>query len=461
MKLEKSQTVHFSGIGGSGMSAIARMLLAMGYPVSGSDIKENALTKELTSLGASIFLQQQASNLDNADILVVSTAIKDDNSEMKAAQLKSIPIYKRAECLSWIMDQFKTRIAVTGTHGKTTTSSLLARAYSVANLNPSFAVGAVLNDFKVNALLDDKGDVFIAEADESDGSFLCLNPSDAIISNLEEDHMDYFKTFESLIDHFYRFISDVIERGGKVFLNADDSNLMALADRFDSDRIIRFGLESTANYNAKNIKFSSEGSAFDFIVDGEIIQRLHLKLFGVHHVYNALSVASLMHSSGVSSDLIKKGLEAFTGVSRRFEFIGESSGVQIFDDYGHHPTEISRTLEGIKKSTQKRLICIFQPHRYSRTHHLLDQFTDAFDSADMVIITDVFSAQEKNNFEVSSEIIINNIKSHKHPSAVYIDDKNTIPAYLIPKLKDGDLVVTMGAGDIHQVSKALLNELER
>ncbi|RAP35585.1 UDP-N-acetylmuramate--L-alanine ligase [Candidatus Marinamargulisbacteria bacterium SCGC AAA071-K20] len=460
MNIDKLQTVHFSGIGGSGMSALARLLLKMGYMVSGSDISDNSFIQELRQLGATVFIKQTASNLNNAHILITSTAIKADNPEVKAAKEKSIPIYHRADCLSWIMDQFKTSIAVTGTHGKTTTSSLLARAYSFTEKQPSFAIGSVLNDFNVNAMLGDS-DLFIAEADESDGSFLCLHPTHAIISNLEEDHMDYFKSFESLMDHFHRFVDDVTKRGGKLFLNADDKNLITVSKKANSDNIEWFGIDSPAKYQARSTLFSTEGSAFNFFVNGKMLARIQLKLYGTHHVYNALSVAALMHSEGISVDIIKEGLEAFSGVKRRFEFIGEHDGIQVYDDYGHHPTEIITTLEGIKKSSGKRLICIFQPHRYSRTHYLLDKFTKVFDSADTVIITDIYSAQEQNIFGVSSESLVNNLKDHKHPNVSYIEDKDSISSYLAPKLSDGDLVVTMGAGDVHQVSKTLLNELNR
>lgn len=460
MNLTKTSRVFFSGIGGSGMSALARLLLKMGYTVLGSDLKRNILTEELSALGAQINIGQQAENIENIDVLVASTAIKPNNPELLAAKELGIPVYRRAECLSWIMDQFSQRIAVTGTHGKTTTSSLLAKAFTDANCDPSFAIGSVLHDFNTNAALG-SSDIFIAEADESDGSFLCLNPTHAIVTNLEEDHMDFFETVDSLYSHFNSFIDETLARGGYLYLNADDEQLMTLLGQRNSKQLIYFSLNAKTQFQAKNIRLTEMGTQFDVLVDGNCVDTVHLKLFGLHHVYNALSVIALMYSYGIDLALIKKGLESFSGVKRRFEFIGETRGVQVFDDYGHHPTEITKTLEGIKHSSKKHITCIFQPHRYSRTHYLMDQFTSAFDAADRVIITDVFSAQEKNDFGVSSAVMVKNISKHAHPDVQYIESLDAISPYLCPILCNGDLVITMGAGDVHQVSKVLLDDLKQ
>jgi len=453
------KTIHFVGIGGSGMSAIAKVALEKGYKVTGSDLKESISTLKLKELGAKIFRGHKPENVREAGVVVVSTAIQDNNPEIAQAKLNRLPILRRAEMLNHLMNDFDRRISVCGTHGKTTTSSMITKMLETANKTPTFLIGAELNNFGSNAALG-SGHYFVAESDESDGSFLCLSPNVSVVTNIESDHMDYFKDFDDVKDHFYKFMQGTLDRDGYLVLNVDDTVLKQWVSPAP-DRVITVGINQDANIMASDLTPSEEGIRFKLKVDKKDKGDVFLKVFGTHNVYNALCAIAVGLKENIPLEVIKEGLFGFLGTKRRFQLIGEVKGIQVYDDYGHHPTEIKVTLESTKASFKKRVICIFQPHRYTRTRDLLESFPDAFDAADHVIITEIYSANERKIDRLSGKHIVERMKEKGHPSVQFIAKKSDIATLLIPQLNAGDIVLTMGAGDIHSVSKELVNQLKK
>jgi UDP-N-acetylmuramate--alanine ligase len=457
MDISTNKVFHFIGIGGSGMSAIARVLLLKGFKVSGSDVKENANTIRLRDCGAKIFFGHKESNLRSADIIVVSTAIPQDNEELVIATYEKLPIYKRAEILNFIMQFYPKRIAISGTHGKTTTTSMTARMFEALQIKPTYLIGGELVDYGGNAAVGG-GDYVIAEADESDGSFLMIHSNIAVVTNIEAEHLSYFKTEERLLEHFRQFMDSVLKSDGYLVLNKDDSNVAALSRGLKNVRY--FSINEKSDVMAKDIQYTPSGTRFTLFIEGKSQGQVYLKVHGNHNVYNALAAITIGVSENLSVDLMKKGLMNFLGAKRRFQFIGERNGVSVYDDYGHHPTEIKVTLESIKKSMGCRIVCIFQPHRYSRTQEFLETFPTSFDSADLVVITEVFSANEEKIEGISGEVIVEKINQKSHPEAVFIEQKGEIAFKIMPELKKGDLVITMGAGDIFSVGKEIYARLK-
>lgn len=459
MQLSKNKRIHFVGIGGSGMSAVARILLEMGYKVSGSDLKESISTIRLKDYGATIYYGHSESNLRLADVLVVSTAISHDNPEYADAVKEKMPILHRAQMLGLLMNEFSHKVSVCGTHGKTTTSSMVTRVLEFAGVKPTFLVGADLNDYGSNAVLG-KTDYFVAESDESDGSFLHLAPSIGVFTNLEPEHMDYYKTWENVVDHFTQFMSGIVDRNGYMVVNADDDALCTIAAAFPFDRVKRFGIQTLAPVMAVDLQFSPEGTHFSLQVNGESVGEVYLQVHGVHNVYNALAAISVALSEGISIDTIKKSLFNFTGTKRRYQLVGEVNGISVYDDYGHHPTEIRVTLDGAKRSLNRRIICIFQPHRYTRTRDLLEVFPTAFDAASIVVITEVYSANEQKIKGISGKVIVEKMRANGFENAYFVANKSMIAAKLIPMLNSNDVVITMGAGDISTVGKEIVAQLK-
>ncbi|MDK2901515.1 MAG: UDP-N-acetylmuramate--alanine ligase [Thermosediminibacterales bacterium] len=447
-------TIHFIGIGGTGMSGIAKVLFEMGYRITGSDIKESEATKRLKEMGVRIDIGHSYGNVGDADLVVVSTAIPEDNPELTEARDRGIPIVHRADILSKLMDM-KKGIAVTGAHGKTTTTSMISLILEKNNFYPTVIIGGELNDIGGNAT-SGKGDYLVAEADESDGSFLKLNPKIAVVTNIENDHLDYYKSMENLNNAFIRFLMKIPEDGFAV-LGIDNSNVADVSNRVNIKKI-SFGIRNNADYMAENIKFNGLNSSFNVIYKGKDLGKMELSIPGLHNVYNALAAIAVSHQLGLNLKDIKRSLVTFRGVKRRFQIIGDFKGLKIIDDYAHHPTEIKATLEAAKQCTPKRLIAVFQPHRYTRTQNLYEDFGRAFSCADEVVITDIYSAGEKSIPGVSSELIINSLEKN-HPLVTYINNKDDIPAYLIDKIRPGDYVITIGAGDIWTVAYSLANKL--
>lgn len=459
ISLSKNKKIHFIGIGGGGMSAIARILLEMGYRVSGSDLKETISTIRLKDYGATLYYGHDSSNLRLADVVVVSTAIAADNPEYAFAIQEKIPVLHRAQMLGLLMDQFCHKISICGTHGKTTTSSMVTRILEFADKKPTFLVGADLNDYGTNAKLGGS-DYFVAESDESDGSFLHLGATIGLFNNLEAEHMDHYKTWENLVDHFKRFMAGVIARGGYMAVNADDPALVDIATQFERQHTRYFGIQNDAQVRAVDLQFSVEGAHFTLMVDGKSAGEVYLKVHGIHNIYNALAATTIALDEGISVDTIKKSLFNFTGTKRRFQLVGEVNGIAVYDDYGHHPTEIRVTLDGAKKSLNRRIVCVFQPHRYTRTRDLLEVFPLAFDAADVTVITEVYSANEQKIRGISGRLIVDKMKENGKESTCFISNKSLIAKKLMPMLQPDDVVITMGAGDISSVGKEIVAQLK-
>ncbi len=458
LTLSPSNHFHFLGIGGSGMSALAAYLLDMGCTVSGTDIKESPVTTFLKEKGAKIFIGHKISNLDGAQVLVVSSAISDDNPEVVVAKRQGMFILRRAEMLSYLMDYCENRIAIAGTHGKTTTTACVTHLFRAAALVPHVIVGSGMRNGGRNYAVG-KSQHFIAEADESDGSFLVLHPNCCVVTNLEEDHMNHFKTRDVLIDSFRRFIQGVVSRKGLAVLNGDDPVLRALATEFDSKYICLTGLSEGLDVRAEAITFGDKGSAFTIVTKAGDRVEVTLPLFGTHNVYNALSSFAVARYYDLPIEDLKKGLETFQGTSRRLDVVGEMRGITVYDDYGHHPTEIQVTVAGLKQSLNRRIVCVFQPHRYSRTKDLFDEFSTSFSDADCVILTEIYSANEAPIPGVSSKTLVDLIASKGHKDVRYLPKKDVVEV-LVKELRAGDVVITMGAGDIGAIGYDLVSELK-
>jgi len=447
---------HFIGIGGIGMSGIARLMLKSGFRVSGSDLKENRITDELKSLGAKISIGHNAQNITGQDVLVYSSAIRQDNPEILRAKTLGIPLIKRAEALAGLM-RGKTVITVAGSHGKTTTTSLVSYMLLEAGLNPTVAIGGILNNINANACLGD-GDFFVAEADESDGSFLSYAPKYSIITNIDREHLDYYHNFDNELEAFRSFIK-CTQKGGCVFACSDDPNLLNMMSIY-KDRHLSFGLNSGADISAKNISFTGLLSDFDCYLKGKFVCRFHLALGGEHNISNSLAVIGLGMELGIDLDCIRRTLQGYKGAHRRLETKFKSDKYLVIDDYAHHPSEIKATLAAIANLKAGRKIVIFQPHRYSRTQLLLNDFAKSFDQSDYLIITDIYAASEQPIEGIGAQKLMEKIKeSAKNKEVIYLPKENILQ-HLLEIIRENDLVITLGAGDIVKVSDALAEKLK-
>jgi len=446
---------HFIGIGGIGMSGIAQLLLRRGVKVSGSDLKESKAIEELKALGASIFIGHSAQNIDGAEVVVYSSAIKEDNPEFVLAKNKGILI-KRAEALVHLM-QDKTVITVTGSHGKTTTTSLVSYLLLEAGLNPTAAIGGILRNIDNNAFLGN-GSFFVAEADESDGSFLYYEPKYSIITNIDREHLDYYKNFETEVKVFKDFIYKT-DSNGCVFACYDDDNLKNILKDYKNRRIM-FGLSEKADIFARNISMSGLSSDFDCYYLGKLVDRFHLALGGKHNISNSLSVIALGLELGIKLEFIKKTLSLYKGAKRRLEIKYKDSNYALIDDYAHHPTEIKAALAAAKNISAKRMIVIFQPHRYTRTQLLLEEFITSFDLADYVVISDIYAASEQPIEGVNSKVLVEEIKKHNSAKNVVYLPKEEICGHILNIITPGDMVLTIGAGDIVKIGDELAEKLK-
>ena len=457
-EISKHKTIHFIGIGGVGMSGLARILLGQGYRVSGTDVKETIQTIRLRELGATVFYGHDATNLRRADIVVVSSAIDPSNPELAYALAEHIPVIKRGELLGILMKAFTIGIAVCGTHGKTTTSAMTARVLDICGKMPTFVIGADVHDYGINAVLGNS-DFFVAESDESDGSFLYQEPCIGLFTNLEQEHMEHYGSLENLKDHFLRFMEGIVSRDGMLIINADDPLLYELGQQFPSTSVQWYGLQVGLSCRASEIQHGTDGVRFQLHLDQVASGEVRLTLMGTHHVYNALAVIAMGHRLNLNLASLKKGLQLFSGTKRRCQLVGESGGIAIYDDYAHHPTEIRVTLDALKLSMKRRLICVFQPHRYSRTKDLLAQFPTSFASADMTLITEIYASNETKIRGLSGKLIVEKMKDMGKVETLFIPQKSDIARSLIPLLIPGDVVVLMGAGDISSVGKELVSQL--
>lgn len=452
----KIQKIHFVGIGGIGMSGIAEVLINLDYQVSGSDLKESDITRRLASLGGVISYGHCAENLTEVDVVVTSTAVNQDNPEVQEAHRRKVPVIPRAEMLAELM-RMKYGVAIAGTHGKTTTTSMVATLLSHGGIDPTVVIGGRLDSIGSNAKLG-QGEFLVAEADESDGSFLKLSPTIAVITNVDEDHMDYYQDLAEIRSKFIDFINKV-PFYGLVVLCLDDENLQGMIPEVKK-RLVTYGLTSQADFQASDIEHSAVHTSFTVHYRGEALGRLNISMPGEHNVLNALAAVAVGMELDMSFAAIAEGFQDFGGVGRRFEVKGEAQEIMVVDDYGHHPVEIKATLAAACAGWTRRVVAVFQPHRYSRTQALFDDFVKAFNQADHIAVMDVYAAGEEPIPEVSAEKLADGISGHGHKSCCYTGDAESTVEHLQAVLQQGDIVITLGAGNVWQVGMDLLQVLE-
>lgn len=455
--LQKRHRLHFVGIGGIGMSGIAEVLLNLGYAVTGSDLQESEVTERLRRLGAQVFVGHQEGNLAaDPSVVVISTAVKYSNPEVLEARRRHIPVIPRAEMLAELM-RMKYGVAVAGSHGKTTTTSMIAAVLSTAGLDPTMVIGGRVHMLGTNAKMG-QGEILVAEADESDGSFLLLSPTIAVVTNIDREHMDFHQTIEKLSDGFLDFINKIPFYGLAV-LCVDSGNVKALLPKVRK-RFATYGLSSDADFSAQDLQLKPAGVDFIALHRGKPLGPVRLHLPGRHSATNALAAIAVGHELQIPFTRAARALDGFTGIHRRFEIKGEPHGVMIIDDYGHHPAEIQATIEAIRDSWQRPLIVIFQLHRFSRTRDLFDDFLTAFEGADRLVLTEIYAAGEDPIEGVTSESLYQAIKRKGHMEVEFVPDKGQIVKQVAGKLKPGDIVLTLGAGDIYKVGEALVKALK-
>ncbi|MGZ3536409.1 MAG: UDP-N-acetylmuramate--L-alanine ligase [Thermodesulfobacteriota bacterium] len=451
----KIQHIHFVGIGGIGMSGIAEVLLNLGYQVSGSDTRETEVTRRLQSLGAKVSYGHRRENLKEADVVVTSSAIRKGNPEVEAAEERLIPVIPRAEMLAELM-RMKIGIAIAGTHGKTTTTSLISTVLAAGGLDPTVVIGGRLNSIGSNARLG-QGQYLVAEADESDGSFLKLMPTIAVVTNIDPEHLDYYNGIDEIKETFLSFL-DKIPFFGLAVLCLDHPNIQSLLPRVKK-RFTTYGLTTQADYQAKEIVFEGLSTSFDVVHRRREIGRLSLRMPGLHNVYNALATLATAFELDIPFQVVQETLRDFSGIQRRFQIKGEKKGILVVDDYGHHPVEIMATLKAARTGWAKRIIAVFQPHRYTRTQALFKDFLTAFYDADVLVLTDIYPAGEDRIEGVESKALFEGLREYGHKDVTYLSDKKEIVEHLLRVISPGDLVITLGAGDIWQVSEELVNRL--
>lgn len=456
----KIQHIHLVGIGGSGMSGIAEVLLTLGYKVTGSDLSQSDSTRRLESLGGKIFIGHDAVHVDGAQVVVISSAVKSTNPEVIAARQQVIPVIPRAEMLAELM-RLKFGVAIAGAHGKTTTTSLVASMLAHAGLDPTFVVGGKVNALGTHARLG-RSDLLIAEADESDGSFLRLSPSIAVVTNIDREHLDHYGSMDAIKGAFLEFINKVPFYGLSI-LCADDAHVRDLLPHVHK-RYLTYGLNQASDGTRPDIfatDLSMIGRTVNFRAQfgDKKLGPFRLNFPGTHNVANALAAIGVALELEVPVDLIRSGLAGFSGVERRFHVRGEKKHIIVVDDYGHHPTEIRATLAAAKSAWSQRLIVLFQPHRYSRTRDLADEFAQVFGQADVLYVTDVYAAGEAPIDGVSGRGLADTIRDAGHSEVTWVEKKEELMHRVLPTLKEGDVVLTLGAGDIWKVGVELLEHL--
>ena len=454
--LLKGKKIHFVGIGGAGMSGIARIMLSAGFSISGSDVKETAITQSLVALGATVFVGHDASNIAGVDILVTSGAISANNPEVVSARENGVQILTRAEALALLMVG-KRSVAVAGTHGKTTTTSMLTVALQSAGLDPSFAIGGLINSSGVNAHLG-SGNIFVAEADESDGSFTAYHPYGAIITNLELDHVDHFATLEDLFIIFLKFIN-TIQSGGFVVACIDDPGVVELLTRVSRTdiSIVSYGA-SDADFQISQVALKPNSSYARISKTGTVLPELHLTIPGLHNVFNATAALATGERLGASVNDLMNGLESFSGSRRRFELKGKVNGITVIDDYGHHPTELRVTLETAKAyAAPGRVLVVFQPHRFSRTQAFAPEFAHSLELADLAFVLEIYPASEPPIPGVTSQLITRESTSG---TIFYEPSMLDVVTKVVDVALPGDLIVTLGAGDVNSLAPVIVQALE-
>lgn len=451
------EKIHFVGIGGIGMSGIAEVLLNLGYKVSGSDLRESDTTERLRGLGGEICIGHAAENLTNVDVVVTSTAVQSDNPEVIEAKHRMVPVIPRAEMLAELM-RMKYGIAIAGTHGKTTTTSMVATVLTHAGIDPTIVIGGKLNTLGSNAKLG-QGKFLVAEADESDGSFLTLSPTIAVVTNIDADHLDFYTGgLEQIKDTFVSFINKVPFYGLAV-LCQEDRNINEIIPRIKK-RFMTYGLSSQADLRATHVKLDGFQTSFTAHYKGYRLGEISFNMPGAHNVLNALACTAVALELDVPFDKIQEGFAQFGGVGRRFTVKGEKNGIMVVDDYGHHPAEIRATLGAARNGwPERRLVVAFQPHRYSRTKELFNEFVTCFYDADVLVLTDIYAASEQPIPGVTAERLAEETRRHGQRDVTYIADRNGLPDHLAGIIKEGDIVITLGAGNIWQAGEELVKKL--
>ncbi|MGM0378706.1 MAG: UDP-N-acetylmuramate--L-alanine ligase [Bacillota bacterium] len=454
INLNTDMHIHFIGIGGIGNSAIAKILLNQGFKVSGSDLKKSDITQDLSQKGAIINIGHKKEHVQNADLVVFSSAITNKNPEMIQAENQNIKTINRAEMLGYLIDEYKKSIAVSGTHGKTTTTSMITHIMNELELNPTALIGGNLESINGNTAIGKKEDIIITEACEYKKNFLNLKPTYGIILNIEEDHLDYFEDINDIAESFIEFAKN-IDKDGALIVNNDNYNTKRI-EQYIETNYITIGIEQESDYQAKNITFDNNSfPTFEIYKSEESLGKCTLNVPGKHNIYNALSAIVLSNIFINDINKVINAISSFKGVHRRFEFKGEFNKAKIVDDYAHHPTEIKATLNAAKKMSYKKIRCVFQPHTFSRTKELLNEFAIAFKEADEIIITDIYAAREENTFDISSKDLVKEINKN-HSNVNYIGSLKDCSKFLEENIKENELILLLGAGDINKISDYLL-----
>jgi len=454
----KLKHIHMIGIGGTGMNGIAEVLHNLGYRVSGSDISEGEATRRLREMGTAISIGHKKENVEGADVVVMSSAVKDDNVELKEARNLKIPVIPRAEMLAELM-RMRYGIAVAGSHGKTSTTSMIATVLDKAGFDPTIVVGGRLNTLGAHARLGE-GDFFVAEADESDRSFLMLSPFIAVLTNIDAEHLDKYKGVDDIKKDFVTFANKV-PFYCPVILCLDDANLQSIIPQFDR-RIISYGFSAQADFNARDMRFDGFSSQSTLFHKGREVGPLRLNIPGPHMILNALASVAVGFDLDIPPSVILEALAGYAGTGRRFELKAETKGIMIVEDYGHHPTEIRATLNGAKLGwPRRRLVAAFQPHRYTRLAHLRDEFATSFNQADAVVLTEVYPAGEDPIPGVDGKSLYEEVRRFGHKSVAFVPTVNDLPAKLAEIVRPDDIVIFLGAGNINKVIPDFLQLLEK
>lgn len=457
-------TIHFVGIGGIGMSGIAEILVNLGYSVQGSDIADNYNVERLRKKGVTVHIGHSADNLGEARVVVVSSAVKADNPELVAARARMVPVVRRAEMLAELM-RLKNAIAIGGTHGKTTTTSMIAALLDTAHLDPTVINGGIINAYGTNARLG-AGEWMVVEADESDGTFTKLPATAVVVTNIDPEHMDHYGSFDRLRDAFRTFVEN-IPFYGFAALCIDHPEVQTLIARVPDRKIVTYGFSPQALIRATNVRIGPGGARYDVVITDRvtgktrIIDDLRLPMYGEHNVQNSLAAVAVAHEMGLPNDIVRNALGNFAGVKRRFTKTGEAKGITVIDDYGHHPVEIAAVLKAARSATTGNVVAVVQPHRYTRLHSLFAEFCTCFNDADTVIVADVYAAGEQPIDGVSKDSLVTGLQEHGHRHALPLAEAKALPELVNSIARPGDMVVCLGAGNITQWAHALPGELSK
>ena len=452
----ENKKIHFIGIGGISMSGIAEILHQKGAIITGSDIANSKIVTKLKDMGINIFIGENPSLIDDTDIVIYTAAISDDNQELQRAKELNKTLYERANFLGLLTKEYKNVICISGTHGKSTTTGMISSCFLNANLNPTIQIGAIHPKLNSNSYVGGN-DYFIMEACEYVDSFLAFFPTSAVILNIDNDHLDYFKTLDNIKSSFTKFIN-LIPENGNLIINNDDDNIKDLQIRDDLN-VISYGINNDANLLAKNITYDELGHPiFDIYYNNELFIHLNLNVLGNHNIYNALATTGMCIAYNLNKEAIKKGITEYTGVERRFELIGKyQDNILVYDDYAHHPTEIKATLNSVKNISCQENYAIFQSHTYSRTKEHLNEFADILKDFDNIIIAPIYPAREENIYNIKEDMLVDLIKPYNN-KVIYINSFDKIVQYLKDNLKPNDLVITIGAGPVNEIGLKLLDK---